>query len=195
MNLTNSNEEVKMSDTQEVEVPDVKQDTVETASEEKQTVDQVPYARFKELVDEKNDIKVKFDSLEKQIKKDAEDRNLKQLESKGEYEKIMADMTTKLESAEKKSKAWDDYQATRRESLLSKLPEEDRAVYDGLPLDKLEVHVGKANTKLNPASVDNSTPTSFGGYASFEEWASLDPKGYEKANNTIQGSGIKIAYE
>jgi len=194
MNLINSNEEVKMSDTQEVEVPDVKQDTVETASEEKQTVDQVPYARFKELVDEKNDIKVKFDSLERQIKKDAEDRNLKQLESKGEYEKIMADMTTKLDSAEKKSKAWDDYQATRRESLLSKLPEDDRAIYGKLPLIELDLHVDKVNAKPSPASVDNSKPTSTGGYASFEEWAQIDPKGYEKANNPQTSGKIKISY-
>ena len=170
-----------MSDTQEVEVPDVKQDTVETASEEKQTVDQVPYARFKELVDEKNDIKVRFDSLERQIKKDAEDRNLRQLESKGEYEKIMADMTTKLDSAEKKSKAWDDYQATRRESLLSKLPEDDRAVYDGLPLEKLEVHVDKFNSKSDQANVDNSKPSETGGYSSNLEFAVRDPEGYEKA--------------
>ena len=180
---------------QESQVPDVKTEPAEVASEPKQPIEQVPYARFKELIDEKNTMKSDFESLQKKIKGENEARVIKEMEAKGEYEKIMADMSSKLETAETKSKAWDEYQATRRESLLSKLPEEDRAVYDGLPLDKLEVHVGKANTKLNPASVDNSKPTSFGGYASFEEWASLDPKGYEKANNTIQGSGIKIAYE
>ena len=43
-------------DEQQVEVPDVKQDTATTASEEKQPVNQVPYARFSGLVDEKKRI-------------------------------------------------------------------------------------------------------------------------------------------
>ena len=45
-----------MSDEQ-VEVQDVKVDTANTASEEKQSVEAVPYARFKELVDERNTFK------------------------------------------------------------------------------------------------------------------------------------------
>ena len=36
---------------QQVEVPDVKQDTASTASEEKQPVNHVTYARFSGLVD------------------------------------------------------------------------------------------------------------------------------------------------
>ncbi len=42
-----------MSEEQKVEVEDVKHDTTDTASEEKQPVNQVPYARFSEMVDEK----------------------------------------------------------------------------------------------------------------------------------------------
>jgi len=183
-----------MSETQTVEVQDVKQDTASTASEEKQTVKEVPYARFSELVDEKNTLKVELDSLKKEAKQQAENRKLKEMESKGEYEKIMTDMTSKLEVAERKANAFDEYQASRRESLLSKLPEDDRAIYDGLPLDKLEVHVDRVSTKPSPASVDNSKPSSTGGYSSFEEWASIDPKGYQKANNPQSSGKIKIGY-
>jgi len=182
-----------MSDTQ-VEVPDVKQESTTVASETKQPIDQVPYARFKELVDEKNTMKSDYESLKNKIKGESEARQLKEMESKGEYDKIMADMTARLETSEKKSKAWDEYQATRRDSLLSKLPEDDRAVYDGLPLDKLELHVDKFNTKPSPASVDNSQATSTGGYATFEEWAAVDPKGYKKANDPQTSGNIKIAY-
>jgi len=182
-----------MSETQ-VEVPDVKQESTTVASETKQPIDQVPYARFKELVDEKNTMKSDYESLKNKIKGESEARQLKEMESKGEYDKIMADMTARLETSEKKSKAWDEYQATRRDSLLSKLPEDDRAVYDGLPLDKLELHVDKFNTKPSPASVDNSQATSTGGYATFEEWAAVDPKGYKKANDPQTSGNIKIAY-
>ena len=179
---------------QQVEVPDVKQDTAPTASEEKQPVNQVPYARFSELVDEKNTLKVELDTMKKSAKEQAESRKLKQMEDKGEYDQIMANMTSKLEVAEKKAQAFDDYQVTKRESLLSELPEEDRAIYDGLSLEKLEVHVEKVSTAPSPASVDNSKPTSTGGYASFEEWATVDPDGYKRANNPQTSGSIKIGY-
>ena len=182
-----------MSETQ-VDIPDVKQESTTVASEPKQPIDQVPYARFKELVDEKNTMKADYESLKNKIKGESEARQLKEMESKGEYDKIMADMNARLETSEKKSKAWDEYQATRRDSLLSKLPEDDRAVYDGLPLDKLELHVDKFTTKPSPASVDNSQATSTGGYATFEEWAAVDPKGYKKANDPQTSGKIKIAY-
>ena len=179
---------------QQVEVPDVKQDTATTASEEKQPVNQVPYARFSGLVDEKNALKVKLDAFEKGAAEQAESRKLKKMEEKGEFDQVLAAMTSKLEAAEKKANAFDEYNVTKRESLLSKLPEEDRAIYDGLSLEKLEAHVEKVSTTPSPASVDNSKPTSTGGYASFEEWASLDPSGYKKANNPQTSGNIKIGY-
>ena len=108
---------------QQVEVQDVKQDTADTASEEKQSVNQVPYARFSELVDEKNTLKVELESIRKDAKEQAESRKLKDMESKGEYDKIMADMSSKLEAAQTKANAFDEYQVTKRESLLSKLPD------------------------------------------------------------------------
>ena len=181
-----------MSEQQTVEVQDVKQDTASTASEEKQSVNQVPYARFSEMVDEKNTLKVELDSLRKEAKQQSENRKLKEMESKGEYDKIMADMTSKLEVAENKANAFDDYQASRRESLLSQLPEDDRAIYDGLPLEKLEVHVDKFNSKPNPAAVDNSNPSKTGGYSSNLEYAIHDPKGYEtskKGTGTLSKFG------
>jgi len=86
-----------MSETQ-VEVPDVKQESAEVASEPKQPIDQVPYARFKELVDEKNTMKTEYESLKNKIKGESEARQLKEMESKGEYDKIMADMNARLET-------------------------------------------------------------------------------------------------
>jgi len=166
---------------QESPVQDEKQDTGEVAAEEKQSVDHVPYARFKEVNDERRELKAQLDSRNSEIKRQSEDRKMKDMESKGEYEKIMSDMTTKLESAETRAKAFDEYQASRRDSLLSKLPEEDRETYDGLPLDKLEVHVDKFNSKPSPANVDNSSPTKTGGYSSDLEFAIQDPAGYEKS--------------
>ena len=128
------------------------------------------------------------------MKEDSEATKLKQMEDKGEYDKIMSDMNQKLEVAEKKATAFDEYQTNRRDSLLSKLPEEDRAVYSGLSLDNLEVHVDKVITNPKPKQVDNSIPGTKMGYSSMEEWAHTDPDGYEKANNPQTSGNIKIAY-
>ena len=175
------------------EVQDVKEDTT-PASEEKQIVNSVPYARFNELVAEKNELKSQLDSINKQMKADTEATKLKQMEDKGEYDKIMSHMNQKLEVAEKKATAFDDYQTNRRDSLLSKLPEDDREIYNGLSLDKLEVHVDKVITNPKPKQVDNSIPGTKMGYSSMEEWATIDPKGYEKANTPQTSGKIKIAY-
>ena len=175
------------------EVQDVKEDTT-SASEEKQVVNSVPYARFKETVTEKNELKSQLDSINRKMKEDSEATKLKQMEEKGEYEKIMSDMTQKLEVAEKKATAFDNYQASRRDSLLSKLPEDDREIYNGLSLDKLEVHVDKVITNPKPKQVDNSIPGTKMGYSSMEEWATTDPKGYKEANNPQTSGNIKIAY-
>jgi len=161
--------------------PDVKQSPAETTSEEKTS--QVPYARFKELVDEKNTFKTQLEDLQTSIKTQTEERKLKDLEAKGEYETILTDMKSKLATAETKANAFDTYQESRRESLLSKLPEDDRAIYDGLSLEKLEVHVDKFNSKPNPAAVDNSKPNpsnTFGGYDNIVEMATRNPKEAEK---------------
>ena len=142
---------------QESPVQDEKQDTT-TVSEPKQTFDDVPYPRFKALIDEKNEAKAQLDDLQKKIKNDKDTRKIKELEAKGEYEKLATDLSTKLEVSEEKSRAWDEYEASRRESLLSKLPEEDRGTYDGLPLDKLEAHVDKFTSKSKIPNVNNSNP-------------------------------------
>ena len=151
--------------------------------------------RLNSAIERSDTLQSKYDELQKQITDKEESRKIKQMEEKGEYDKIIADMTSKLETSEKKSKAWDEYQSNRRETLLAVLPEDERTIYGKLPLTELEFHVSKVNTKPSPASVDNSKPSSMGGYSSFAEWAALDPKGYEKSNNTLAGTGVKIAFE
>ena len=150
--------------------------------------------RLNSAMERAETLQSKYDVLQKQIADEKESSKIKEMESKGEYDKIMADMASKLEASEKKSVAWDEYQSNRRAALLEKLPEEDRTIYDGLSLEKLDAHVDKFSSKPSPANVDNSKPTETGGYATFAEWAALDPKGYEKANTPQTSGKIKIGY-
>ena len=137
--------------------------------------------RLNSAMERAETLQSKYDVLQKQIADEKESNKIKEMESKGEYDKIMADMASKLEASEKKSVAWDEYQSNRRTALLEKLPEEDRTIYDGLSLNKLEAHVDKFNSKSSPARVDNSKPSETGGYGSALDFAVNDPQGYEKA--------------
>ena len=179
---------------QQVESQDVNETPVETDNEEKQSVDSIPYSRFQEVNDAKNTLRDELDTLRQEIESDKEDRKLKELESKGEYETIMQEMKGKLDMANRKAAAFDEYQTNRRDTLLSLLPEEDRDVYDGLPLEKLELHIERIKTRPKPASTDNAKPSAMGGFATYEEWAAFDPEGYEKANTAQTSGKIKVGY-
>ena len=173
---------------------DVNETPAETVGEEKQSVESIPYARFQELVEVKNTLRDELDELKVNVESEKETRKLKEMESKGEYEQIMLEMKGKLDAANKKANAFDEYQTNRRDTLLSHLPEEDREIYNGLPLEKLEVHVARISAKPNPATTDNTKPSTMGGYASFEEWAALDPIGYQTATTPQTSGKIKVGY-
>ena len=96
---------------------------------------------------------------------------------------------------------WNQYQTDKRESLMSKLTnDDDKSIAEGLSdLNKLETYVNKV-TNVNAPSTSTARATSgkvgdFGGYSSYTEWASKDPDGYQKANNKLAGQNINIGIE
>jgi hypothetical protein len=139
-----------MSDKTEIVVEDVKTQPTE---EVVKTENAIPYARFKEVNDRLKESETKLNGLidSQEVAKRSE------LEKQGEYKQLLTEAETKIESLSNKAKAWDEYQTNRREALLSKLPEEDRSIYEGLPLDKLEAHTEKL--KINNVDVNRSNPS------------------------------------
>ena len=113
----------------------------------------IPYARFKEINDKLNATEEKLTK----IQADKEDSHKKELEKQGEYKTLLSETELKLEAANIKAVEWDAYQEVTRKRLIEQFPEEDRDIYEGLPLEKLEKAVSKiSGTKL---SVDGSLPT------------------------------------
>jgi alanyl-tRNA synthetase len=179
-----------MSD-EKVEVQDVKQDTAPAASEEKQSVEAVPYARFKELVDERNTFKSELSDLKSQIEQQGKERKQKELEARGEYDKVVTQMQTDLDKYKTKAEAFDSYQTNRREALLSQLSEDDRDIYADMNLEKLEAHVTKVAQR--PAAVAKTAKAGsadFGGYNSMSEFALKDPAGYKKMRTSDKKSSV-----
>lgn len=136
-----------MSETQ-VKDQDVKTDPVNTDENNSASTEQqdnsIPYSRFKEVNDSKKELETKLAEFESAEEK----RRQSELEKKGEYETLVSDLRTKLESAETKANAFDEYQSARRDALLSKLDENDRDIYGELPLNKLESHVERISNKV-----------------------------------------------
>ena len=163
----------------------------------------VPYDRFQEVVSSKNEMAGQIGKLQAQIDKMNADNKSKaeaKMVEDGKLKEALDIVTKERDSYKTQSDQWTTYQADKRESLMSKLTnDEDKSIAEGLSdLNKLETYVNKV-VNVNAPSTSTARATTgkagdFGGYSSYAEWAEKDPKGYQESNNTVQGSGIKIGY-
>jgi len=174
-----------MSETQ-VETKDVKQSTTQEQGEKQAPVNDVPYARFKEVNDEKNKMKSEFEALKKQLSDDVEARELKAMEEKGDYEQALSKITLERdELREYKSVKEAEYEEERN-VLLEKLSDDDKAVYSGLNNSQLQTHINKTITKPNVPNVDTTQAGAYQGYDNLVDAAKdvsqgkLDKKSYVK---------------
>jgi len=163
----------------------------------------VPYDRFQEVVASKNEMAGQIGKLQAQIDKMNSDNKSKaeaKMVEDGKLKEALDIVTQERDSFKTQSEQWNKYQTDKRENLMSKLTDDtDKSIAEGLTdLNKLETYVNKVVT-VNAPSTSTARATTgkvgdMGGYSSYAEWAEKDPKGYQEANNTVKGSGIKIGY-
>ena len=187
--------------TTHTEADQVKQPSTEAS--QNNVSDGIPKSRFDEVNNKYKDMTTQNQELQAQldkIKADQEATRQKQLEKQGEYKTLLDEANLKLEKAQTDVKAWSEYKTNKRSSLMEQLTDDsDKSIADGLSLEKLELYVSKVN-KVNTLPTNTSRAAGqqpkgdFGGYSSYAEWASKDPKGYKEANSTPQAQGIKIGY-
>ncbi len=163
----------------------------------------VPYDRFQEVVSSKNEMAGQIGKLQAQIDKMNADNKSKaeaKMVEDGKLKEELDIVTKERDSYKTQSDQWTTYQADKRESLMSKLTnDEDKSIAEGLSdLNKLETYVNKVVT-INPPSTSTARATTgkageLGGYSTHAEWASKDPVGYEKAHKTETKQGFNIGY-
>tara|TARA_Y100001938_G_scaffold25134_1_gene33352 strand:- start:2220 stop:2801 length:582 start_codon:yes stop_codon:yes gene_type:complete len=163
----------------------------------------VPYDRFQEVVQSKNDMASQLGKLQAQIDKMNSDNKSKaeaKMVEDGKLKEALDLITKERDTFKSQSEQWTTYQADKRESLMSKLTDDtDKSIAEGLSdLNKLETYVNKV-VNVNAPSTSKARATTgkvgeMGGYSSYAEWAEKDPEGYEQANNSLKGTGIKIGY-
>ena len=162
----------------------------------------VPYNRFQEVVQSKNEMAGQIGKLQAQIDKmnsDSKSRAEAKMVEDGKLKEALDLVTKERDTFKSQSEQWNTYQADKRESLMSKLTtDEDKSIADGLSdLNKLETYVNKV-VNVNAPSTSQARATSgkvgdMGGYSSHSEWAAKDPIGYQKSRS-LTASGVKIAY-
>ena len=75
---------------------------------------------------------------------------MKALEEQGKYKTIAEETQAKLDEALPQVEEFKEYKQNKRNSLLSKVTDEnDKLIANSLPLDKLELFVGKLNKTQN----------------------------------------------
>ena len=186
----------------EENVTQTTEDTQDNNNSTQADTKNVPYDRFAEVNQAKNDLAGQVGKLQAQI--DKMNQTTKQQEEAkmvedGKLKEALNIVQKERDDFKTQAEQWNTYQTNKRESLMSKLTEDDdKSIADGLSLDKLEKYVNKVVTVSAPSTSSARATTGkagdMGGYTSYAEWAQKDPKGYQEANSTIKGTDIKIGY-
>tara|TARA_Y100000593_G_scaffold50076_1_gene94394 strand:+ start:246 stop:830 length:585 start_codon:yes stop_codon:yes gene_type:complete len=164
----------------------------------------VPDSRFEEVVAQKNKLKTEANEYKTKLEKfqaDQEAARKKDLEKQGEYKTLLDEANAEIKRLSKVDKEYSEYKTNKRASIMETIVnDEDKAIAEGLSLDKLEMFA-KRVTQTNTVGTPNQRPANstkgtgdFGGYSSYVEWASKDPEGYKKANDPTRSGEIKIGY-
>ena len=149
----------------------------------------VPYDRFSEVNVQKNDALKQVESLQAQLNKVNQANKEKEeaeLAKQGEYKTLLDNTKQELSGYKTKAEAWDNYQTSRRTSLMEKLSDDsDKSIAEGLSLDKLEMYVDKVSNVNSPsvsqARVQQTGKNAeLGGFESIEEFAAHNPIEAEK---------------
>ena len=187
---------------EENNVTQTTEDTQDNNNSTQADTKNVPYDRFAEVNQAKNDLAGQVGKLQAQIDKmnqtSKQQEEAKMIED-GKLKEALDIVKKERDDFKVQAEQWNTYQTSKRESLMGKLTEDDdKSIAEGLSLDKLEKYVSKVVNVSAPSTSSARATTGkageMGGYTSYAEWAQKDPKGYQEANSTIKGTDIKIGY-
>ena len=190
---------IKMSEENKVE-----ENNVENPSTDASKNNDIPYSRFQEVNTQKKELQDQVAKMQEQLNTiDAENKSKREerMKKNEDYKTLLGEKDAEIEKLSGYKTQWNDYEASRRDALQSKLPENKQKFASTMNLTDLEefVDIETANLKRG-TGMDSSrvgakaaNAGEFNGYSSYAEWAEKDPNSYEQANR-LANSGIKIGY-
>ena len=161
----------------------------------------VPYGRFQEVNQAKNQYKSENEGLRAELDKlkmAQEEARQDALKKNSEFETLYNESDSMAKKLAEQNKALQGDLNSFRDGLVNQVPEERRYITDGMSIANLQKFVSEEQVVANAGKTDssragNTAKGDFGGYSSPSEWAAKDPKGYQQSRSVI-GSGVKIAY-
>ena len=164
----------------------------------------IPYSRFQEVNSEKKELKSQVAKMQEQLNEiDASNKAKREerMKKNEEYTTLLAEKDAEIDKLSSTANKWNDYETTRRDSLINRLPENKQKFVSSMSLSDLEEFVELETSNLNKGTGMDSSRVGakaanageFNGYSSYSEWAEKDPNSYEQANK-LANSGIKIGY-
>ena len=162
----------------------------------------VPYGRFQEVNQAKNQFKSENESLKAELDKlkmAQEEARQEALKKNSEFETLYNEADGMAKKLAEQNKVLQSDLNSFREGLINQVPEERRYVTENMSIANLQKFVQDEQLTVNANKTDSSRAGTtakgeFGGYSSYAEWAEKDPKGYESEKNNTIGTGINIAY-
>ena len=132
----------------EEQVVETNEKTPDTEVVKNETNESIPYDRFKQVNDEKNALKSKLDEFIS-----AQDASKKKkLEEEGRYKELLEKADAEINDLKPYKEKFDQYENSRRESLLSNVPEDEREKLSSLDLNTLEYVVAKVQNTTEPTN-------------------------------------------
>ena len=178
-----------MSDEKTVETQTNSNENTETNPSTEAGEKNVPYDRFQEVVQSKNDMATMNGKLQAQIdqmNQTGKDKKQAELVEQGKLKEALDIMTKERDTYKVGSDEYDTFKVDKRESLMKQLTnDDDKSIAEGLSdLNKLETYVNKV-VNVNAPSTSQARATSgkvgeLGGFSSIEEYAQKDPNGFQR---------------
>ena len=180
--MTEQNETTPIADNNSVTNDSTKADTNEQG---------IPKARLDEVVAQRHKATERGDSYKAQFEElqaKQENARKKDLEKQGEYKTLLDEANAKVEKLSVVADEYTTYKTNKRASLMETITnDEDKSIAEDLSLAKLEKFANRV-TQTNTVGTPNQRPATstkgtgeFGGYSSWREFATKDPKGAEEA--------------
>ena len=178
--------------------PIVDDNNAKNDSTKAETNDQqgIPKARLDEVVAQKHKATERGDSYKAQFEElqaKQENARKKDLEKQGEYKTLLDEANAKIEKLSGVAEEFTTYKTNKRASLMETITnDDDKSIAEDLSLAKLEKFANRV-TQTNTLGTPNQRPANskkgpgeFGGYSSWREFATKDPKGAEEALNKLE---------
>ena len=162
----------------------------------------VPYSRFQEVNQTKNQFKSENEGLKAELDKlkmAQEEARQDALKKNSEFETLYNESDSMAKKLAEQNKALQGDLNSFRDGLVNQVPEERRYITDGMSIANLQKFVQEEQVVANSGKTDSSRAGAtakgeYGGYGSHAEWATKDPATYKQENQTTDARGIKIGY-